>query len=111
MTRPEWLIDVAYWPKADVTWERRGVRYQAESGYDADWSSLPSLTQLGHCAVLYRQSRRRLPQCALVGALTPDGRPRPMAVTHQHLLLLALLLATVARVAQADEGPATVPRF
>ena len=34
-----------------------------------------------------------------------------MAVTHQHLLLLALLLATVARVAQADEGPVTVPRF
>jgi pimeloyl-ACP methyl ester carboxylesterase len=36
-----------------------------------------------------------------------------MAVTHQHLLLLALLLAspTVARAAQAAEGAATVPRF
>ena len=36
-----------------------------------------------------------------------------MAVTHQHLLLLALLLTspTVARAAQAAEGPATVPRF
>jgi pimeloyl-ACP methyl ester carboxylesterase len=36
-----------------------------------------------------------------------------MAVTHQHILLLALLLAspTVARAAQAAEGTATVPRF
>src|SRR5712664_1486801 len=36
-----------------------------------------------------------------------------MAVTHRHLLLLALLLAlpTVARAAQAAEGTATVPRF
>ena len=36
-----------------------------------------------------------------------------MAVTHQHILLLALLLAspTVARAAQAAEGAATVPRF
>ena len=36
-----------------------------------------------------------------------------MAITHQHLLLLALLLTSpvVARAAQAAEGPATVPRF
>jgi pimeloyl-ACP methyl ester carboxylesterase len=36
-----------------------------------------------------------------------------MAVAHQHLLLLALLLAspTVARAAQAAEGTANVPRF
>ena len=36
-----------------------------------------------------------------------------MRVTHQHLLLFALLLAspTVARAAQAAEGTATVPRF
>jgi len=38
---------------------------------------------------------------------------RRLAVTHQHLLLLALLLAspTVARAAQVPEGTATVPRF
>jgi pimeloyl-ACP methyl ester carboxylesterase len=36
-----------------------------------------------------------------------------MAITHQHLLLLALLLTSpvVARATQAAEGPATVPRF
>jgi pimeloyl-ACP methyl ester carboxylesterase len=36
-----------------------------------------------------------------------------MAVTHRHLLLLALLLASpiVARAAQGAEGTATVPRF
>jgi pimeloyl-ACP methyl ester carboxylesterase len=36
-----------------------------------------------------------------------------MVVTHRHVLLLALLLAsfTVARAAQATEGTATVPRF
>jgi pimeloyl-ACP methyl ester carboxylesterase len=36
-----------------------------------------------------------------------------MAVTHQHILLLALLLAslTLARAAQAGEGTATVPHF
>ena len=36
-----------------------------------------------------------------------------MATTHQHFLLLALLLASpvVARAAQAAEGSATVPRF
>src|SRR5262245_46574678 len=36
-----------------------------------------------------------------------------MVVTHRHILLLALLLAspTVARAAQAAEGTATVPRF
>jgi hypothetical protein len=36
-----------------------------------------------------------------------------MAITYQHLLLLALLLTSpvVARAAQAAEGPATVPRF
>ena len=36
-----------------------------------------------------------------------------MAATHQHFLLLALLLASpvVARAAQAAEGRATVPRF
>ena len=36
-----------------------------------------------------------------------------MVVTHRHILLLALLLAspTVARAAQTDQGIATVPRF
>ena len=36
-----------------------------------------------------------------------------MVVTHKHILLLALLLAsaTVARAAQTGEGTATVPRF
>jgi hypothetical protein len=36
-----------------------------------------------------------------------------MAITHKHLLLLALLLTSpvVARAAQAAEGPATVRRF
>jgi hypothetical protein len=36
-----------------------------------------------------------------------------MAVTHRHLLLLTLLLASpiVARAAEAAEGTATVPRF
>ena len=36
-----------------------------------------------------------------------------MVVTHKHILLLALLLAspTVARAAQTAEGTATVPRF
>jgi hypothetical protein len=47
----------------------------------------------------------------LVGAT--DGRLRTIAVTHQRLLLLALLLASpiVARAAPAAEGTATVPRF
>jgi hypothetical protein len=46
-------------------------------------------------------------------ALTPVGRLRTIAITHQHLLLLALLLASpvVARAAQAAEETATVPRF
>jgi len=46
-------------------------------------------------------------------ALTPAGRRRTMAITYQHFLLLALLLASpaMARAAQAAEGPATVPRF
>jgi len=46
-------------------------------------------------------------------APAPAGRLRTMAITHQHLLLLALLLTSpvVARAAQAAEGPATVPRF
>jgi pimeloyl-ACP methyl ester carboxylesterase len=36
-----------------------------------------------------------------------------MAITHPHLTLLALLIASsvMARAAQAAEGPATVPRF
>ena len=43
---------------------------------------------------------------------TPDGRFRTIAVTHQHFLLLALLLALpiLARAARL-EGTATVPRF
>jgi hypothetical protein len=46
-------------------------------------------------------------------APTLDERLRTIAVTHQHLLLLALLLASpiVARAAKAAEGTATVPRF
>jgi hypothetical protein len=34
--------------KSDVIWARRRVRFQGESGHDADWFSLPSLTQTGH---------------------------------------------------------------
>ena len=36
-----------------------------------------------------------------------------MAITHPHLTLLALLIASsvMAQAAQAAEGPATVPRF
>ena len=37
--------DFSYWPEADVVWARKGVRFQGESGHDADWLSLPSLTQ------------------------------------------------------------------
>ncbi len=39
-----WLARVCFWPQADVTWERRCDRFQGESGHDADWLSLPSLT-------------------------------------------------------------------
>src|SRR5690349_11664669 len=48
----------------------------------------------------------------MVGA-TADGKFRAMAVTHQRLLLLALLLASPlgARDALAGEEPATVPRL
>ena len=44
---------------------------------------------------------------------TADGRLRTIAVTHQRLLLLALLLASpiVTRAAPAGEGTATVRRF
>src|SRR6267378_767686 len=45
-------LDVRCWHEADVNWERRGVRFQGESGHDADWMSLPSLTQSGHCCRL-----------------------------------------------------------
>ena len=49
----------------------------------------------------------------MVGATTADGKSRAMAVTHQRLLLLALLLASPlgARAALAAEEPATVPRL
>ena len=51
-----------------------------------------------------------------VGCLGVGGRllqSEVIAISHQHLLLLALLLASpvVARAAQAAEGTATVPRF
>jgi hypothetical protein len=40
-----YLCDASYFPhEADVTWARRGVGFQGESGHDADWLSLPSLT-------------------------------------------------------------------
>ena len=42
------LSDVRRWHKADVIWAQRGVRFQGESGHDADWLSLPSLTLSGH---------------------------------------------------------------
>ena len=65
-----------------------------------------------HCAVLYRQSRRRLPAAALVGAYSRRKAPRPW-LSPTSILLLALLLASpiVARAAQAAEGTATAPRF
>jgi hypothetical protein len=43
-------------------------------------------------------------------APTPVRRLRTIAITHQHLLLLALLLASPV-MARAAEGTATVPRF
>jgi hypothetical protein len=36
-----------YRHEADVTWAQRDVRFQGESGHDADWLSLPSLTHNG----------------------------------------------------------------
>jgi hypothetical protein len=39
---------VRKWPEADFTWAQRGVRFEGESGHDADWLSLPSLTLSGH---------------------------------------------------------------
>ena len=39
---------VRLWHDADVTWAWSGVRFQGESRHDADWLSLPSLTQRGH---------------------------------------------------------------
>ena len=42
--------DVCLWPEADVTWAWRRVRFPGESGHDADWLSLPSLTQSEHRA-------------------------------------------------------------
>ena len=38
---------VRLWHDA-VTWAWSGVRFQGESRHDADWLSLPSLTQRGH---------------------------------------------------------------
>ena len=43
-TAPKRLLQ-QYRHEADVTWARRGVRFQGESGHDADWLSLPSLTE------------------------------------------------------------------
>ena len=42
------VLHVCFWPKADVTWARRGVRFQGESGHDANWQSRPSLTLFRH---------------------------------------------------------------
>src|SRR5216683_7398152 len=38
---------VRCWHEADVTRARRDVRFQGESGHNADWLPLPSLTQNG----------------------------------------------------------------
>ena len=54
--------------------------------------------------------RRKLPSGALVGAF-PDGRFRTIAVTHQHFLLLALLLALPVLARAEDIAPPPVPRF
>ena len=54
--------------------------------------------------------RRKLPYGALVGA-SPDGRFRTIAVTHQHFLLLALLLALPVLARAEDIAPPPVPRF
>ena len=42
---------------------------------------------------------------------SPDGRLRTIAVTHQHLLLLALLLASPILARAEDIAPPPVPRF
>ena len=83
----------------------------ALSGHSSRLSSRQPLTQSGHWQCLIANLGVSCPR-AVVGA-TPEGRFRTIPVTHQQLLLLALLLAspTVARVAQAAEGTATVPRF
>jgi hypothetical protein len=39
------LGNVRDWHEADVTWARRGIRFQGEGGHDADWLSLSSLTE------------------------------------------------------------------
>jgi len=46
-------LDVRCWHEADITWARRGVRFQGESGHDADWMSLPSLTLNRHQPALH----------------------------------------------------------
>jgi hypothetical protein len=38
-------LDVRCWHKPDLPEARRGVRFQGESGHDADWLSFPSLTE------------------------------------------------------------------
>jgi hypothetical protein len=48
-TAPKRLLQ-QYRREADVTWAQRDVRFQGESGHDADWLSLPSLTLNGHQA-------------------------------------------------------------
>ena len=53
-------------PQADITWARRGVRFRGESGRDADWLSLPSLTQTKHNGLFDH----------LVGACEDRGRDR-----------------------------------
>jgi hypothetical protein len=47
MTRPTWRVHVCFWLKADITWARRRVRFQGESGHGADWLALPRLTRSG----------------------------------------------------------------
>jgi hypothetical protein len=72
------LHHCCFWPQADVTWERRGVRFQVESGHDADWLSLPSLTHNGlggsahsmtSWALASREGWRVMPRDRAVAAL------------------------------------------
>jgi hypothetical protein len=56
------------WHKGDVTWARRGVRFQGQSGHDADWLSLPSLTQSGHSATFEPLPGRNAGQSAFAWA-------------------------------------------
>jgi hypothetical protein len=69
---------VHYWHEADVTWARRRVRFQGESGHDADWMSLPRLTPNGHGGLLDHSSAATI---KLEGIEKPRN-PLYLSLTH-----------------------------